>query len=102
MEAKFAIGRTVRHLRFDYRGVIYDVDPVFMGSDEWYEQVARSRPPKDKPWYKVLVHQSTQETYVAERHLQDDDSGESIVHPVVEYLFDRFENGVYTLRVRAT
>ncbi len=100
MEAKFAIGSVVHHLRFDYRGVIYDVDPVFLGSDEWYEQVARSRPPKDKPWYKVLVHRGTHETYVAERHLERDDSGEPIVHPAVDYVFERFENGVYVPRVR--
>jgi heat shock protein HspQ len=100
MEAKFSIGRAVRHLRFDYRGVIYDVDPVFSGSDEWYEQVAKSRPPKDKPWYKVLVHQGTHETYVAERHLELDDSGDPIVHPALSYVFERFENGVYIPRAR--
>ena len=100
MEAKFAIGSIVRHLRFDYRGVIYDVDPVFLGSDEWYEQVARSRPPKDKPWYKVLVDRGVHETYVAERHLERDDSGEPIVHRAIDYVFERFENGVYVPRVR--
>ncbi len=100
MEAKFAIGRVVRHLRFGYRGVIYDADPVFLGGDEWYERVARSRPPKDKPWYKVLVHRGIHETYVAERHLEHDDSGEPIVHPVIDYVFERFENGVYIPRMR--
>lgn len=100
MLAKFAIGRIVRHLRFDYRGVIYDADPVFMGDDAWYEQVARSRPPKDKPWYRVLVHGGAHETYVAERHLEYDDSGEPIVHPAIDYVFERFEGGVYIQRVR--
>ncbi len=100
MEAKFAIGSVVHHLRFDYRGVVYDVDPVFLGTDEWYEQVARSRPPKDKPWYRVLVHRGMHETYVAERHLERDDSGEPIVHPAVDSVFERFENGVYVPRVR--
>ena len=52
----------VHHKKFDYRGVIIDVDPVFMGTEEWYEEVARSRPPKDKPWYQVLVHNSIQQT----------------------------------------
>ena len=53
--ASFSPGQLVHHLRFDYRGVVVDVDATFCGSDEWYEQVARSRPPKDAPWYHVLV-----------------------------------------------
>ena len=57
-QAKFHIGQVIRHRLFDYRGVVLDVDPVFLGSDAWYEQVARSRPPKDKPWYRVLVHEA--------------------------------------------
>jgi heat shock protein HspQ len=54
-EARLQVGQVVRHRLFDYRGVIYDVDPVFSLSEEWYEQMARSRPPKDQPWYHVLV-----------------------------------------------
>ena len=101
MEAKFAIGSIVRHLRFDYRGVIYDVDPVFLGSDEWYEQVARSRPPKDKPWYKVLVDRGVHETYVAERHLERDDSGEPIVHRGHRLRFRALrERSVHSARAR--
>ena len=98
-EPKFFIGQLIQHRKFGYRGVIADVDPVFMGTDEWYDQVARSRPPKDRPWYRVLVHDGEHETYVAERHLASDPSGEPVVHPLVEQLFDRFEQGVYrTLR----
>ena len=84
--AKFSIGQLVHHRLFDYRG----------GTDEWYEQVARSRPPKDKPWYRVLVHNAEHETYVAERNLEPDPSIEPINHPLVDQLFDRFENGVYS------
>jgi len=54
-EAKFQVGKIVHHKLFDYIGVVFDVDPTFQGTDEWYEHVARSRPPKDKPWYHVLV-----------------------------------------------
>lgn len=97
-QARFSIGELVHHLLFDYRGVVYDVDPVFSASDEWYEQVARSRPPKDRPWYRVLVHQSRQQTYVAERNLEKDPSTEPIVHPGVGYFFERFENGLYIPR----
>ena len=94
-EAQFGPGQVVRHLRFAYRGVIVDVDPVFAGTDEWYEQVARSRPPKDKPWYHVLVDGAEHATYVAERHLEADPSPAPIRHPLLEHFFDRFEDGGY-------
>ncbi len=68
-QAQFSIGDLVHHKLFDYRGVIVDVDSRLMLSDEWYETVARSRPPKDQPWYRVLVHDATPEPYVAERNL---------------------------------
>lgn len=96
--ARFSIGDIVFHKRFDYRGVVYDVDPHFMQSEEWYQHVAKSQPPKDQPWYHVLVHNSIQETYVAERHLETDDSRESINHPLVEDLFDAFEGDHYSVR----
>ncbi len=64
---KFFVGQIVYHSRFDYRGVVVDVDGSFQGSEAWYEQVARSRPPKDQPWYRVLVDGGEHETYVAER-----------------------------------
>lgn len=96
--ARFAIGQIVRHLRFDYRGVIVDADASFQGSDEWYEQVARSRPPKDAPWYHVLVHDAQHSTYVAERHLTLDESGAPIRHPWLDGIFDLFEDGRYSKR----
>ena len=99
-QARFGIGQVVHHLRFHYRGVVYDVDPVFSGTEEWYEQVARSRPPKDRPWYRVLVHGGNHVTYVAERHLERDESGEPIRHPAVSQVFERFEDGAYVPRNR--
>ena len=99
-QAKFSIGQLVEHKLFGYRGVIYDVDPVFSGSDEWYRQMARSRPPKDRPWYKVLVHEAAHETYVAERNLAADPSGAAIRHPAVPMVFDGFEDGVYISKQR--
>lgn len=93
--ARFSIGQTVHHRLFDYRGVVYDVDPVFMGSEEWYRQVARSRPPKDEPWYRVLVHGATHETYVAERNLEEDETGGEIRHPALTQVFDEYRDGVY-------
>ena len=94
-EALFALGQLVTHLRFGYRGVVVDVDPVFSGSDEWYDQVARSRPPKDRPWYHVLVDEAEHATYVAERHLAPDEVGGTIRHPWLGEYFDAFEGGRY-------
>ncbi|MCB1867497.1 MAG: heat shock protein HspQ [Gammaproteobacteria bacterium] len=99
-EAALHIGQVVHHKLFDYRGVIYDVDPVFMLPDEWYEQVALSRPPKDEPWYRVLVDGSFQETYVAERNLEADTLGGTIDHPHVQLYFEDFKGGQYRPRNR--
>ncbi len=98
---RFAVGDLIHHRVFDYRGVIADVDPSFQATDEWYQAVARSRPPKDKPWYHVLVHGESHTTYVAERNLEPDESTEPIVHPMVEHFFTRFENGRYVHDYRA-
>jgi len=95
-EARFGVGQVVRHLRFGYRGVIVDVDATFQGTDEWYEQVARSRPPRDRPWYHVLVHDATHTTYVAERHLEVDPSDAPIRHPLLRQFFDRRSEDGYT------
>jgi heat shock protein HspQ len=97
---KFQIGALVHHRLFDYRGVVFDVDATFRGSDEWYETMARSRPPKDAPWYHVLVHGAAHTTYVAERNLEPDESGAPIRHALVDTYFDGLENGVYVLRRR--
>ena len=80
---------------FDYRGVIVDVDEVFKGSEEWYAIVARSRPPKDQPWYHVLVDDSSDRTYVAERNLEPDESGEPINHPEIFDFFSDLVGGSY-------
>ncbi len=92
---KFSVGQLVHHRLFDYRGVIVDVDPKFQGTEEWYEAVARSRPPKNKPWYHVLVDGKTHSTYVAERHLEPDENLQPIQHPLVEHFFAKFEDGKY-------
>ncbi|MCP4659688.1 MAG: heat shock protein HspQ [bacterium] len=94
-EAKFSVGQLVRHRLFHYRGVIFDVDPSFQGTEEWYRLMAGTRPPKDRPWYHVLVHEATHTTYVAERNLDPDANGEGIDHPLLDQLFDRLEDGHY-------
>lgn len=71
-KAKYCIGQLIQHKLFDYRGIILGVDLEFKSTDEWYEMVAKSRPPKNEPWYHVLVHQKGHQTYVAEQNLQLD------------------------------
>ncbi len=93
--AKFAIGQLVHHKLFNYRGVIVDVDPTFQGSDGWYDQMAPSQPPKDKPWYHVLVHESIHRTYVAERNLSLATDLTPVDHPEVEDYFSELKNGQY-------
>ena len=96
---KFSIGDIIHHLRFDYRGVIYDVDATFQGTEEWYNQMAKSKPPRDQPWYHVLVDQSAIMTYVAERNLEADSSSTPIEHPLVDQYFSQFKNGKYILQL---
>ncbi|HAA93408.1 MAG TPA: heat shock protein HspQ [Rhodospirillaceae bacterium] len=100
-QAKFFPGQLIHHKRFDYRGVIVDVDPDFQGTEEWYQTMARSQPPRDKPWYHVLVDNADHMTYVAERNLEADGTAEPIKHPALGQFFERFENGTYVARSRA-
>ena len=99
--SKFAIGDLVHHRLFDYRGVIVDVDPNFQLSEEWYLAVARSCPPRDKPWYHVLVDGATHATYVAERNLESDANLGPIKHPMLDQIFARFEDGRYIRGLRS-
>ena len=96
INTKYSVGQLIHHRLFDYRGVIFDVDPVFQGSEEWYDQVALTRPPKNEPWYRVLVHNAFHETYVAERNLEPDLLNEPVIHPLINEYFNNFDNGQYT------
>ena len=93
--SKFSIGELIHHRLFDYRGVIFDVDQEFSGTQEWYDNVAKSKPPKDQPWYHVLVHGGNHITYVAERNLETDTSVLPINHPLVKEIFTDFVDGHY-------
>jgi heat shock protein HspQ len=93
---KFHSGQVIQHKLFDYRGVVVGVDQTFQLSEEWYEEVARSRPPKDQPWYHVLVHGGHQTTYVAERNLELGPGGQLVEHPLLDRYFDRFSDGFYS------
>ena len=92
---KYSIGQIIHHLRFDYRGVVVDVDATFQGTEEWYQQMANSKPPLNKPWYHVLVDKSFNMTYVAERNLESDPFPKPINNPLLGQYFNRFEKGSY-------
>jgi heat shock protein HspQ len=92
---RFESGQIVAHRRSGFRGVIVSVDERYQGTDEWYEQAARSRPPKDRPWYHVLVHDTMHEAYVAERNLEPVDQPEPVEHPLVWVFFDEMVDGHY-------
>jgi heat shock protein HspQ len=96
-EAKFQVGQIIHHKLFDYLGVVFDVDPTFQGTEEWYEQVALSHPPKEKPWYHVLVDEVALTTYVAEQNLEPADAPQKIVHPLTDKLFGGFDGERYYL-----
>ena len=93
----FKTGQLIHHKLFDYRGVIVKVDDFFQLTEDWYKTMAsKSKPPKNKPWYSVLVHNQTHLTYVAERNLTLDNSNEDIIHPMVPIYFTTLKNGVYS------
>lgn len=99
--ARFAIGEIVRHRLLDFRGVIFDVDPEFSNSEEWYEAIPEAmRPPKDQPFYHLLAENSESSyiAYVSQQNLVPDDSAEPVDHPAIETMFDRFDGGKYRLR----
>ncbi len=100
-QAKFQVGQIIQHQLFDYLGVVFDVDPTFQGTEEWYRQVARSRPPRDQPWYHVLVDDAAHTTYVAERNLAPVEAPRKITHPLAEGLLGEFDGERYQLRQRA-
>ena len=91
----FKPGQLVFHKLFQYRGVILKADETFQLTDEWYEMMAKTKPPKDKLWYHILVHNHTHMTYVAERNLEPDSEGEGIDHPMVPLYFTDLKDGIY-------
>lgn len=96
--AKFQIGQVVRHRLFPFRGVIFDVDPVFDNSEEWWEAIPEAiRPSKDQPFYHLLAENSETEyiAYVSEQNLLPDTSGEPVRHPQVTEFFGDLKGDRY-------
>ena len=101
--AKFAIGQVVRHRIFPFRGVVFDVDPVFANTEEWWQSIPEDiRPTKDQPFYHLLAENEDNSyvAYVSEQNLLPDDSGEPVGHPQTSVIFESFEHGLYKLRPR--
>jgi heat shock protein HspQ len=102
--AKFAIGQVVRHRLFPFRGVIFDVDPTFNNTEEWYQAIPKEvRPRKDQPFYHLLAENSDTEyiAYVSEQNLLEDETGEPVRHPQLRELFDQTPDGHYAPKDRA-
>lgn len=98
--ASFSLGQVVRHKQLGFRGVVYDVDPDYQGSEDWYHRhVAGQRAPRrDAPWYYIIIDEDDGETYVPEQSLEPDETGEPVWHPDIEALFRDFRDGVYVPR----
>ncbi|WP_085809330.1 heat shock protein HspQ [Sphingomonas sp. TZW2008] len=99
--ARFTIGDVVRHRMLDFRGVIFDVDPVFANTDEWYQSIPEGiRPRKDQPFYHLLAEnaESTYVAYVSQQNLVHDESDEPVDHPAIAGLFTGLVDGRYNLR----
>ena len=99
--ARFAIGDVVRHKRHDFRGVIFDIDPVYANSDEWYESIPEGqRPDRDQPFYHLLAEneESSYVAYVSQQNLLMEKDAAPVDHPQVRQLFEDFRGGRYRLR----
>jgi heat shock protein HspQ len=103
-DAKFALGQVVKHRVFPFRGVIFDVDPEFSNTEEWWQAIpAEIRPRKDQPFYHLLAENAESEyiAYVSEQNLLPDTSGEPLRHPQIADVFDRDDRGGYRMRMQA-
>jgi heat shock protein HspQ len=100
--AKFGIGQIVEHRKHSFRGVIFDVDPIFHNSEEWINSIPEEgRPSRDQPYYYLLAEnlETSYIAYVSEQNLLLDQSGRPVSHPQMgEFFFDKIENGHYTAR----
>ena len=98
--AKFRIGQVVKHRLFPFRGVIFDVDPVFNNTEEWWLAIPEHmRPHKDQPFYHLLAEndETEYEAYVSEQNLLIDDSAKPVRHPQVKEMFGELKDGLYEI-----
>jgi heat shock protein HspQ len=101
--AKFAIGQVVRHRIFPFRGVVFDIDPIFDNSEEWWLSIPEDvRPTKDQPYYHLFAENADSEyiAYVSEQNLLPDDSDEPLRHPQISEFFSKRDGDIYVARER--
>ena len=99
--ARFQIGQMVKHRVYPFRGVIFDVDPVFNNTEEWYQSIPEDvRPHKEQPFYHLFAENEDTDyiAYVSEQNLLPDDSGQPVQHPQIAEIFDGPDDGLYRLR----
>jgi heat shock protein HspQ len=99
--ANFAIGDVVRHKLHDFRGVVFDIDPVFANSEEWYEAIPKElRPRREQPYYHLFAENddSSYIAYVSQQNLVEDGGGGPVEHPHIDEIFDEFDGDRYPLR----
>jgi heat shock protein HspQ len=101
-QGKFTVGQIVRHRHYPFRGVIFDVDPVFNNTEEWYTSIpVERRPAKDQPFYHLLAQNADggpYEAYVSEQNLVPDAENGPITHPTIDVMFERYAGDRYVLR----
>ena len=100
-KARFAIGDIVRHRLFDFRGVVFDIDPVFANSEEWYEAIPKeSRPTREQPFYHIFAENEEQSyvAYVSQQNLVGDAQSGPVEHPSLDQVFQDFDGKRYPLR----
>ncbi len=99
--ARYHIGQIVRHRIYSFRGVVFDVDPVFSNTEEWWVSIPEDvRPSKDQPFYHLLAENddTTYVAYVSEQNLLIDESGQPVSHPRVDEIFSGMRDGRYVMR----
>lgn len=100
LRARFGIGDVVRHRMFDFRGVVFDIDPVFANSEEWYESIPEQvRPHRDQPFYHLLAENGdgSYVAYVSQQNLLSDGEAGPVEHPAIDEMFENFDAGKYRL-----
>ena len=101
--AKYSLGQIVKHRKYPFRGVIFDIDPAFANTEEWWLSIPEEvRPTKEQPFYHLFAENAETEyiAYVSEQNLLPDESGKPLRHPQIGEVFERTRDGVYKMRPR--
>lgn len=98
-ETRFYIGQIIQHKLFAYKGIIFDVDFQYSGTNEWYDNVAHSRPSKTQPWYRVIVDNASHQTYVAEQNLSISSLHQTINNPLIDHYFTKSADKGYIAKI---